>query len=287
MHELVRDAAGSELHNLTALPMRSAVVFREAVSDWPAVESWDLSRFEAIGSDLRMNVKTFNQGKQAIVPMTLKEYARYLRESQNSGTSGARYYLHDVPIFTVLPELRREIGRFPTNVLPAWYGAEWWRFAQFFLGPDGAITPLHFDTLLTNNIFFHLRGQKTFTLISRSELEKCDRRDWRWFNLDVGGPDFDRIAAERSIDFARVTLNAGDVLHLPPGMLHHVRSSGITVSFNIDYHTCASAVMALCRSVGRAPKQNMRYILASLGGLIGLHQRRMFEAYSSYLNYVS
>jgi hypothetical protein len=80
MHELVRDAAGSELHNLTALPMRSAVVFREAVSDWPAVESWDLSRFEAIGSDLRMNVKTFNQGKQAIVSMTLKEYVRYLRE---------------------------------------------------------------------------------------------------------------------------------------------------------------------------------------------------------------
>jgi hypothetical protein len=286
MRELVRDVSGHELHTVTSLPAHAAIVFRGAVADWPAMKTWTFSRFEDVGADLRVNIKTFSQGKQTVIPMTLKEYVKHVRASEE-GQNASRYYLHDVPIFTALPELRRDIGPFPTNALPKWYGAEWWRFVQFFFGPDGATTPLHFDTLLTNNIFFHLRGLKTFTLIPRSEIEKCDRRDWRWFNLDVGGPDFDRIAKERNIRFARVTLNPGDVLHMPPGMLHHVRSSGTNISFNIDYHTRASAMKALLRSAGRAPTQNVKYNLASLGGLVGLNGRKMFNTYSSYLNYVS
>jgi cupin-like protein len=277
--------SGSDLPHTGVLSGPKAIVFRGAISDWPAIDSLTLARFEEAGGDLEINVKSFEEGQQKIQRISLRSYVEQLRKSE-CGRERTNLYLHDVPIFELLPSLRQEIGRFPTNALPGWY-KEWWHFAQFFLGPDGATTPLHFDTLLTNNIFFHLRGLKTFTLIPHSASAKCSRRDWRWFDLDPGTTDFDRIAEERRIPFSRLTLQPGDVLYVPPGMLHHVRSIGISMAFNIDYHTVRSATAALFKSFGRAPAENLVYIFASLGGLTGIKPSRCFEIYSPYLNYVS
>ena len=215
--------------------------------------------------------------------MRLAEYAARLVD----GNWAAPLYLHDVPIFLVLPELIAEVGAPPAGILPAWYGAQWWKFAQFFLGPDGAKTPLHFDTLRTYNLFFHLRGRKTFTLIDWRHRDRCDRRGWRWFGLDPDAPDFPEEADRRGLTYEQVTLGPGDVLVMPPGMLHHVRSYGVTTSFNIDFHTPASAAAALALSLGRAPGVNLRYSAAALAGLLGVAPGAASRLYAPYLNYVS
>jgi len=215
--------------------------------------------------------------------MQLSEYAAQLSDS-GSSTS---LYLHDVPIFLLLPELLADVGPLPTGVLPPWYGSQWWRFAQFFMGPDGAVTPLHFDTLRTYNLFFHLRGRKRFTLIPWRDWAKCGRRGWRWFDLDPDAPDFTQVAAARDITYRQVMLEPGDILIMPPGMLHHVRSYGVSISFNIDFHTACSAVTSIVRSVGRAPAPNLVYSGASLAAQLGIAPRRAARAYAPYLNYIS
>jgi hypothetical protein len=281
MSALVQEACLGELQ--TEMLGQRATVLRGAVARWTACREWTPDRFRRTQSNPEVVVKGFGKAGPVTSKMRLAEYADRLMD----GAWEKPLYLHDVPVFLLLPELIEEVGDLPKGILPNWYAREWWKFAQFFLGPDGATTPLHFDTLLTYNLFFHLQGRKTFTLIDWRQRDRCERRRWRWFGLDPDRSDFAAEAQERGIEFAQVTLNPGDVLLMPPGMLHHVRSYGTTASFNIDFHTRSSAFTSLARSFGRAPSINLAYSAAALAGVTGLAPAAASRVYGPYLNYVS
>lgn len=260
---------------------KQATVFRGAVAHWPAAKCWSPERFSRLDGTSIVQVKGFTKNGPITKPMTMREYADRIVTGNSNGL-----YLHDVPIFTQYPELIEDVGSLPFAILPKWYD-KWWRYAQFFLGPDGSITPLHFDTLLTYNIFFHLHGEKTFTLIDWGHRDRCSRRGWRWFDFDPRESDFEVECRRRGVAYSQVRLTAGDVMIMPPGMLHHVQSHGPTTSFNIDFHTARSAVSSLTRSIGRAPTVNLRYTFVALCGQLGIFPNWANKVYAPYLSYVS
>jgi hypothetical protein len=85
-----------------------------------------------------------------------------------------------------------------------------------------------------------------------------------------------------------VVLEPGDVLYMPPGTLHHVRNLSVCSSFNLDWHTAASAGRGVLSVLRGAPAKNGYYNLVSLAGLgLGVPSAYLYPLYRSYLTYVS
>lgn len=73
--------------------------------------------------------------------------------------------------------------------------------------------------------------------------------------MDPEQPDYVRFPQYRQI-----TVDAGDMLYMPPGTLHHVRSLSSSISFNIDWHTNRSVLHALAQSYRGMPRKVIYYM---------------------------
>lgn len=197
-------------------------------------------------------------------------------------------YLHDLPLLSVLPDAANDLNGFPADYFPDWYRTDWFKFAQFFLGPSHSLTPLHFDCLLTHNLFFQVRGRKRFILLHHDQLPYCYRYKWRWCEVDAENPDFMRHPLYREAQVQECIVEPGDMLYMPPGMMHHVRSLDCSMSFNVDWHTRGSAIQGMLALRRGMPLKNVYYnAVIALGQCAGQPARRVLPWYRSYLNYVS
>jgi Cupin-like domain len=262
-------------------------------ANWDACKLWSPDYFRAIAPTLQVPVKTYGEdGGVKVSRWPLKDYADFLERSETGGAAEGRRsdlpYCHDIPMFAMVKGLARDCRPFPAEFLPSWYRKDWWKYAQFFLGPSGSVTPLHFDTLITHNLFFQIKGRKRFTIIPPDQMELCGRRGWRWFDVDPEAPDFARVPAYRRASPVEIVVAPGDVLYMPPGTLHHVRGLDVSVSFNIDFHTKTSVLRALLSCRSGMPKQNVYYnTILALGLVLGVPPAMLFRYYRSYLSYVS
>lgn len=271
---------------------RRPVVVRGAVADMPAVSTWSADHLGAVAPDqlVRIKVGTVSAGRTGVV--SLADYARQLAEweAAAAGTDDPGDppgYLHDVPLLTMLPELRRDLEPFPVEYFPPFFRAQWWKFTQFFVGPSRALTPLHFDTLLTHNLFFQVHGSKRFVMVADAERDKCYTYNWRWAAVDPEDPDFDRYPAFRDATVLTCDVKAGDMFYMPPGTLHKVTSLSASISFNIDWHDRASALRGIAAVRHGMPLPNLRYNALFALGLAGLPRGLVLPGLRSYYSYIS
>jgi len=270
---------------------KQTVVYRKHIKSWPAVQKWNPEYFSAKCPDVPITAKTFVDSEVIVRNMSMKEYVELIdifQEKNSESCDKSRPYCHDIPIFLLAKQLENDIGKFPIEILPDWYAQNWSRYVQFFMSTKGSVTPLHFDTLLTNNLFFQIKGSKRFTIIRHKDGKFCDRRGWRWFNVDPECPDFKTFPEYAKANVGNVQVNAGDMFYMPPGELHHVRSLDDCISFNIDFHTIPSAVKSFNSIIKGMPKQNIYYNYLSLKALLNIGKSEdVFESYKGYLNYIS
>lgn len=197
-------------------------------------------------------------------------------------------YLHDVPLLSVLPEAADDLAGFPAAYFPAWYRPHWPKFAQLFLGPTHSLTPLHFDCLLTHNLFFQVAGRKRFILLHHDQLAHCYPYRWRWCEVDPEHPDPVRHPLYQAAQPMECVVEPGDLLYMPPGMLHHVRGLEAGISFNVDWHTPGSALCGVAALARGMPRRNAYYnAVIALGLCAGLPVPWLLPWYRPYLNYVS
>ena len=197
-------------------------------------------------------------------------------------------YLHDLPLLSVLPNAAKDLEGLPSGYFPRWYQSDWIKYAQFFFGPSHSLTPLHFDCLLTHNLFFQVKGRKRFILLQHDQLSSCYRYKWRWCEVNAENPDFIRHPLYREAKIQECIVEPGDMLYMPAGMLHHVRSLDCSMSFNVDWHTCNSAIRGVLALKQGMPVKNVYYnAVIALGQSIGLSATQVLPWYRSYLNYVS
>lgn len=270
---------------------RRPVVLRGVTAGWKARE-WGLERFHRLPGTAQLGVKMGRVADGRQTSMTIAEYAAHLERYEASLAAGRPLdspgYLHDVPIFRFFPELTDEASPFPLGMLPKWYHRTWQEYAQFFMGPTGSSTPLHFDSLLTHNLFFHLAGRKRFVLIPAEQRRLCYPNSWRWMGFDPTQPDIETYPLAAGLKPVTIDLEPGDTLYMPSGTLHHVTNQTMTVSFNIDWHTADSARAGMVSVAQGAPWKNGYYnALSWLGVGAGVPARYIFPFYKSYLTYVS
>jgi hypothetical protein len=271
-----------------------AVVVAGALKNCTALTRWNFDFLRQVSGNQLIYLKQglSESGLAGItkVACRLQDYLQQLQQYESALAAGKvtakdkPAYLHDIPLTSVLPDAIKDLEDFPQDYFPAWYGQDWWRFAQFFLGPTHSLTPLHFDCLLTHNLFFQVTGRKCFTLLPYQQRQFCYVHQWRWCQVNVEQPDFDLFPLYRNAQAQTVVVEAGDMLYMPPGMLHHVRSLECSISFNVDWHTRTSALAGVAAITQGMPLANVYYnSVIALGQLARLAPQTILPLYRSYL----
>lgn len=289
---IVQDISRDEFYR-SYVRQRKSVVIRGVTRGWDAISKWDAGYFGNIGAGLRVPIKTGNVAEGQRINMPLNEYTAGLAHFENELLSGRQpeqrpAYLHDIPIFHLLPALKKDVEPFPLKYFPKWYWKEWWNYVQFFMGSTGSYTPLHFDTLYTHNLFFQVTGKKRFLVIEPAYKDQSYIYSWRWSRVDARHADFGKFPLFRDVEVSEAILEPGDILYLPAGTLHQVHGLSFSISFNIDWHTAGSVRKGLFSFLQGAPSKNIYYnFLLSLGIYFNVPSRYIFPYYKSYLNYIS
>lgn len=280
---------------------REPVVMRGAVAGLRAVSRWSIEYFGDIAPDAVVRLKTGNVEAGKTITMRMADYALAVAdwEKRAADVDGAPAepgweeverppYLHDVPLLSIIPKLREDMAGFQANLLPPFFRDRWWDFTQFFVGPTGSETPLHFDTLLTHNLFMQISGRKRFVMVGNRDRNLCYVRDWRWSPVDPENPDLDRYPLFANVEARTAVLEAGDLLYMPPGTLHKVVSETPSMSFNIDWHDWRSALNGVAAVREGMPATNVRYNMLFALGVIGqLPAGVVLPALKSYYSYIS
>jgi hypothetical protein len=272
---------------------KEPVLMKGALAHLPAAGRWSLDYLASVAADLPVRLKTgrVTDGNTTIVRLadycqTVAEWE--LRAAAEADPGPPPAYLHDVPLLSLIPALRHDLEPYSADLLPPFFRNQWWAFPQFFVGPSRAVTPLHFDTLLTHNMFFQFHGSKRFLMADDADRDRCYTCNWRWARVDPDEPDLDRFPRFAEVRLRGCVVEGGDLLYMPPGMLHKVTSLTESVSFNIDWHDSLSARRGLTAVRSGMPLRNLRYnSLLALGVCGRIPLRVLMPALKSYFVYIS
>ena len=100
----------------------------------------------------------------------------------------------------------------------------------FWFGPAGTITPLHHDTM--NILLAQVMGRKLVTLIPSFETHLVYNHLGVYSEVDCESPDYERYPLFRDVSRMEVLLEPGEVLFVPVGWWHHVRSLDVSVGLS-------------------------------------------------------
>lgn len=210
------------------------VILINIMSDWKAIKVWDPQYLKTVCGNQVIEVMTERDSdplyelnseshKTTMTFSAFLEIVASSGESNNSymvannrfmDTRGARPLFDDMKVF---PEYLDQ-GRIAGHVF-------------LWLGSAGTVTPLHHDTM---NIFIaQVRGRKRIGLISPNYTHQVYNEIGVYSQVDYESPDFKRHPLFKNVECLAVDLAPGEVLFVPVGWWHYVRSLdvSITVSF--------------------------------------------------------
>lgn len=98
----------------------------------------------------------------------------------------------------------------------------------FWIGPAGTITPTHHD--LTNNFMAQILGRKRVRLVDSLQAARIHNSLHVYSDVDLEAIDYARFPAMRAVTVLECDLAPGELLFIPVGWWHHVRSLDISVT---------------------------------------------------------
>jgi hypothetical protein len=101
----------------------------------------------------------------------------------------------------------------------------------FWFGPAGTVTPLHHDVM--NVLVAQIYGTKRVMLIPPDQTQLVYNHIGVYSEVNPEKPDFERFPRFRQAGAISVDVGPGDVLFIPVGWWHHVRS--LSVSITVSY----------------------------------------------------
>jgi hypothetical protein len=155
---------------------------------------------------------------RAMRDMSMLEYL----ELVESGTEGLPPYLGNLEL--------RELNRF--CYWPAYFTKP--GPPRFWLGPAGTVTPLHAD--YDDNLFVQVWGFKRIFLAPPHHDEFLYTREANALlfgsPFDPEAPDFETFPLARQASMIECIVHPGDMLYVPAGWFHQVRSLTFSLSAN-------------------------------------------------------
>jgi hypothetical protein len=177
-------------------------------------------RFAAMPVRARVGdyVNTAFAADRAMQDMSMLEYL----DLAAAGAEGLPPYLGNLEL--------RELNRFCH--WPAWFTRP--GPPRFWLGPAGTVTPLHAD--YDDNLFVQIWGSKRIFLAPphHDEFLYPVEANALLFGspFDPEAPDFERFPLARRAALLEFVVEPGDMLYVPAGWYHQVRSLSFSLSSN-------------------------------------------------------
>jgi hypothetical protein len=102
---------------------------------------------------------------------------------------------------------------------------------RLWFGPAGAVTQLHCDR--TNVLMAQIYGRKRVRLIPSNQLELVYSVRGAYSQVDCEKPDYEKYPLFKDARIIDLVLEPGEVLFIPVGWWHHVRSLDISISLSM------------------------------------------------------
>lgn len=245
------------------------VIITDGITRWPALRKWTFEYFRSVyGSDLV--AAPFGLGGDLAKLTKLHSYIDYLDNPEGElpgfwidGKTGkplratpthitSPAYLLGWDAFRAHPELRDDIQP-PPHFVADWVlalnstlrdvfekasGREYW---SIYIGPRGALSPLHVDYWQTHAYLAQIQGRKRAILFSPDDAKFLYDGQ-----VDPENPDFERFELFDQATAHECEIGPGEMLFIPSNWWHCVRSIGksITVSHNFFNDTNVNAHLA-------------------------------------------
>lgn len=212
------------------------VLIRNGITQWPAADKWrDVSFFQTnfgyrtVPVEIGSQYTTEDWGQEL---MLFKDFIE--TQFRKSPKEGPVQYLAQHDLFRQIPELRKDISR--PRLLDALKICPHSIDTKIWFGPEGTVSPLHYDK--KENFLCQVIGWKRVVLVRPGDSEfvypyegemmsNTSRLD---LTTDIDTEEFPLAArAHRQT----VLIGPGEMLFIPYGWWHHVRSltPSISVSF--------------------------------------------------------
>ena len=213
------DAAAFRRQALQGLPF----LIPGVAARWPLAELTPQTlreRFPALPVRARVGdyVNTAFAPDRAMRDMSMRDYL----DLAAAGTAGLPPYLGNLEL--------RELNRYCH--WPAYFEKP--GPPRFWLGPAGTVTPLHAD--YDDNLFVQIWGSKRIILAPPHHDEFLYPKEANALlfgsPFDPEAPDFDAFPLARQAALLELTVQPGDLLYVPAGWFHQVRSLSFSLSSN-------------------------------------------------------
>lgn len=221
------------------------VVITAMMDDWPALRTWNPAYLREHFGDRVVEVQT-NRNANRRYETDSQQYrsqmpfAEYIDRIVSGGQTNDYYMTANNASrnYAALRELWDDIVQLPEYLDSS---AEHRGFLWF--GPAGTITPLHHD--LTNNFMAQVYGRKLVKLIPSCDLKYVANEFHCYTDIDAENVDWHRYPQFKEARIIDVVIGPGDLLFLPVGWWHYVRSLDVSMTiaftnflFDNDFHTC-------------------------------------------------
>lgn len=231
------------------------VVMRGKISHWPALREWGPDFFKANYGDLPVWLSRYDPGSKRSF---LEQYIEYFNRKTTiagyvdalSGEHGFFSIREDIGLLQGHPELLAYLDHFRPFGCSKEPPAS--QYMALWFSPGQDTTGMHID--VAEGLLFHLHGHKRVMLFAPDQTElvyeddlrklyaegiedRIDREDlnmWRnfvrWSRVNPFEPDFERFPLLREASYFEAVIGPGDVLYIPLGWWHTVRSLDTTIS---------------------------------------------------------
>lgn len=207
------------------------VILTNIMQNWQALKLWNLEYLKKNYGEVEVEVQANRNSnpnyeidsEKHKTKLLLKEYIN--RIIQNGMTN--EYYMVANNQALEREEMRSLLN--DIEIFPEYLNSTDTRGQIFFwFGPGGTVTPLHHDT---SNIFLaQVLGRKKVQLISPNQTPLLYNYVGVFSKVDCENPDYEKYPLFRKVNIIEVLLELGEVLFIPVGWWHHVRSLDVSIS---------------------------------------------------------
>jgi len=212
----------------------SPLLMRKVTANWPAMQKWSFDFFANLSLPKRVFLE-MNNVLQGGGQYEVMEYSDYIRRmaDDDSGQPAPKGYLSVFKVFTAFPELANDVdfsllSQFKLKNTP-----------KGWIGPAGTVTGYHVDW--GDNVLAQICGRKEVRLVAPADskyMYPSQRFDQGTLSseLDVDNYNAQQFPLfEKAIEY-RIIIQPGEMLFIPRGWWHHVRSLDKSISVsNIGY----------------------------------------------------
>ena len=228
----IRDQIDSKTFLKEHISANRPLLLRQMMKDWRATKDWNFEFFRDLQSRAPVHLEQGNvmQGHTGFRKANFADFIEQLI-SEPEQIDGQRVadkpYLSVFKIFDEFPQLSKDVDFTLLNQFKLKHSTVGW------LGPAGTVTGYHIDW--GDNILAQVQGRKCIHLVSPEESDKMYvskkfDQGTAISEVDLENYDEDRFPRFAQAVHRRVILHPGEMLFIPRGWWHHVRSLDKSIS---------------------------------------------------------